>query len=65
MARETWHTLIALYLAAAALNLVFQVSVRSDLCAGPRDCAVSYAKAVLWSAIWPASVVVYRRGATA
>lgn len=45
----------ALYALAALLTLIFQVYVRSSQCAP--DCALSYAKAVVWSSIWPASWV--------
>ena len=50
----------ALYALAALLTLIFQVYVRSPQCAP--DCALSYAKAVVWSSIWPASWVVYLAG---
>ena len=50
----------ALYALAALLTLIFQVYVRSSQCAP--DCALSYAKAVVWSSIWPASWVVYLAG---
>ena len=50
----------ALYGLAALLTLIFQVYVRSSQCAP--DCALSYAKAVVWSSIWPASWVVYLAG---
>ena len=62
MARETRQALIALYLTAAVINLVFQLSIRSDPCAGAGNCAASYTKAVLWSAVWPASLAVYLAG---
>jgi hypothetical protein len=50
----------ALYALAALLTLIFQVYVRSSQCAP--DCALSYAKAVVWSSIWPASWIVYLAG---
>jgi hypothetical protein len=50
----------ALYGLMAVLTLIFQVYVRSSECAP--DCALSYAKAVVWSSIWPASWIVYIAG---
>jgi len=50
----------ALYALMGVLTLVFQVYVRSSQCAP--DCALSYAKAVIWSTIWPASWIVYLAG---
>jgi hypothetical protein len=36
-------------------TLVFPVGVRSAEYTGAGNCALSYAKAAVWSAIWPAS----------
>jgi hypothetical protein len=49
-----------LYVLVAVLTLMFQVYVRSSQCAP--DCALSYAKAVVWSSIWPVSWTVYLAG---
>jgi len=51
---------LILYGAMAILTLIFQIYVRSSQCAP--DCTLSYAKAVVWSVIWPASWVVYLAG---
>ena len=48
------------YGAAAVLTLIFQVWVRSGYCGDA--CGLSYAKAVVWAALWPASWVVYIAG---
>jgi hypothetical protein len=55
--KRTWH---ALYCLIAVLTLVFQIHIRSSQCAP--DCALSYAKAVVWSSIWPASWIMYLAG---
>jgi polyferredoxin len=52
-----WSTLYGIM---AILTLIFQVYVRSSQCAP--DCALSYAKAVIWASIWPASWIVYIAG---
>jgi hypothetical protein len=44
----------------ALLTLIFQIYVHSSQCAP--DCTLSYAKAVVWSVIWPASWIVYLAG---
>ena len=54
--------LVGLYIALALMTLVFQISVRARGCAATGTCAASFAKAVVWSAIWPASWVAYLRG---
>ena len=50
------------YLGMAVFTLVFQIWVRSYECAGMDGCGLSFAKAIVWSAIWPASWVVYIAG---
>ncbi len=50
----------ALYLLMAFLTLIFQIYVRAPQCAP--DCGLSYAKAVVWAAIWPSSWIVYLAG---
>ena len=47
------------YLGIAIATLLFQIWVRSYQCIGFEDCGLSFAKAVVWSVIWPASWVVY------
>ena len=58
----TRKSLMRFYFAIALVTLVFQVWVRSTQCVGANDCAPSYAKAVIWSTIWPASWPVYLAG---
>ena len=55
--RRTW--LIA-YAALAVVTLIFQIYIRTPQCTP--DCALSYAKAVVWSSLWPASWAVYLAG---
>jgi hypothetical protein len=50
------------YLAMAIVTLLFQIWVRSYECVGLGGCGLSFAKAVVWSVIWPASWVVYING---
>lgn len=57
ISRNQW---VALYVLMAVVTLIFQVYVRSSQCVP--DCALSYAKAVVWSSIWPASWIVYLAG---
>ena len=54
-----WATLYAI---GAFLTLIFQIWVRSYQCAGVQECGLSFAKAVIWSLIWPISWVVYLAG---
>jgi hypothetical protein len=51
---------LALYIGIALFTLAFQVWWRSYQCGA--DCGLSYAKAVVWSAIWPASWIVFLAG---
>ena len=55
-------TLLAIYLAIAALTLVFEIYVRTPQCAGTAGCAVSYGKGAVWSIVWPAGWYVYLKG---
>ena len=50
------------YLGMAVITLLFQIWVRSYQCTGMDGCGLSFAKAIVWSAIWPASWVVYVAG---
>lgn len=54
--------LVGLYIALPLVTLAFQISVRAQGCAATETCAISFAKAVVWSVIWPASWVAYLRG---
>ena len=51
-----------LYAGMAVLTLIFQVWVRSYQCTGIQDCGLSFAKAIVWSVIWPISWIVYLAG---
>lgn len=56
------HGLLAFYCGLALLTLVFQIYVRSQECERFAGCALSFAKATVWAAIWPASWIVYFAG---
>jgi hypothetical protein len=62
MSEQTKKFLLGIYLAGSIATLFFQIGVRSQECAGARNCAISYGKAVVWSVIWPASWVAYLKG---
>jgi hypothetical protein len=53
---------VGMYVGAAMVTLGFQTWVRLDQCPSVAPCAVSLAKGVVWSAIWPASWAVYVAG---
>ena len=57
--RNRWFDL---YVGIAFLTLIFQIWVRFYQCAGIDGCGPSFAKAVVWSLIWPASWAVYLAG---
>ena len=59
LTRSRW---LRAYIGMALFTLVFQIWVRSYECSGFENCGLSFAKAVVWSAIWPASWVVYLAG---
>jgi hypothetical protein len=58
----TTRKLLWAYGAVACLTLIFQIWVRSGQCAGAAACAISFAKGVIWSTIWPLSWAVYLGG---
>jgi hypothetical protein len=60
--RLTGREWLYLYAGMAVLTLIFQIWVRSSQCAGLQECGLSFAKAVVWSVIWPISWVVYLAG---
>lgn len=62
MSTNLRRTLLAIYLAIAALTLIFEIYVRAPQCAGMASCAVSYGKGVVWSLVWPAGWYVYLKG---
>ena len=53
---------LTLYVGMAVLTALFQIWVRSSQCAGLFDCGLSYAKGIVWVAIWPMSWIVYLVG---
>jgi hypothetical protein len=53
---------LGIYLGFALATLVFQIWWRAQQCAGTDACLPSYVKAVVWSAIWPASWAVFLAG---
>lgn len=55
-------SLAVLYVGLACLTLVFQIYIRLAECTGMEGCAVSFAKAAVWSVIWPASWYIYISG---
>ena len=57
--RRNW---LADYAVMAVITLLFQLWVRVGQCAGIENCGLSLAKGVIWSAIWPASWIVYLAG---
>jgi hypothetical protein len=66
MAMRPWPRwaifVLGAYVGAALVTFGFQTYVRSDECSGYGPCAISLAKGVVWSAIWPASWSVYIAG---
>jgi hypothetical protein len=62
MNQATKKTLIWTYVIIGVLTLAFQIYVRSPVCAEAGNCALSYAKAAVWSVIWPASWIAYLKG---
>jgi hypothetical protein len=50
------------YAGAALVTLLYQIYVRSDECQGLAECGSSFSKAIAWSAIWPASWLVFLAG---
>jgi hypothetical protein len=51
--------LLSAYVIPAILTLAFQIWVRSLVCVSLAGCGLSFAKAVVWSIIWPLSWVVF------
>ena len=54
--------ILIIYVLCAFLTLAFQIYVRYNLCSRINGCALSFAKGVVWSAIWPVSWFVYLKG---
>ena len=59
MTRNRW---LSLYVGMALFTLAFQIWVRSYECVGLEGCGLSFAKGIVWSAIWPVCWVVYLAG---
>jgi hypothetical protein len=56
----TTRKLLWAYAVAGCLTLIFQIWWRSGECGNA--CALSFAKGVVWSTIWPLSWVVFLKG---
>ena len=56
--RSLW---LAIYIGLMLFTAIFQIWWRSSQCEG-MDCGLSFAKALIWSAIWPASWIVFSAG---
>ena len=50
---KTWKFALGAYGAVAVATLIFQIVIRLEQCVGLGACALSLAKAVVWSVIWP------------
>jgi hypothetical protein len=53
---------LSFYLGMALLTALFQIWWRSSQCVGLDGCGPSFAKAIAWGAIWPASWIVLFAG---
>jgi hypothetical protein len=53
---------MTLYAGIALLTFAFQIWIRFDGCVGVGGCALDLIKAVVWSALWPAYLVVHFGG---
>lgn len=62
MDRATTRYWLLGYAALGLLTFLFQSWVRLDQCQGAASCGLSLAKGLVWSAIWPASWIVYLAG---
>ena len=58
----TESRVVALNACVAFITLLFQIYVRSFECEGLSGCALSFSKAIVWSAILAASWMVYLAG---
>jgi hypothetical protein len=54
--RKSW---LNFYAAMALFTFVFQIWVRSFQCAGFEHCGPSFAKAIVWAALWPLLLLAY------
>jgi hypothetical protein len=62
VAQRVMSVVWASYAVMALVTLVFQIVIRLEECSGTKACAVSLAKAVLWSVAWPFYWVFYLNG---
>jgi hypothetical protein len=46
--------LLGLYVAVGIITMIFQIYYRYPACSGAMRCGLSFAKGIVWSAIWPA-----------
>jgi hypothetical protein len=63
MFRQAAKPLLATYVVFGIVTLLFQIYVRTGPCMAAGDCALSYAKAIVWSVIWPAIWLIRLSGA--
>jgi len=51
--RSILKWVLGLYVVAAIVTVILQLEPRYSMCRGAGGCGLSYAKGVVWSAIWP------------
>jgi len=51
---------LGVYVVVAIITMIMQVEPRNSTCSGVGGCGLSYAKGVVWSAIWPAYWAIQR-----
>jgi len=51
---------LGLYVVVAIVTMISQVQARNSMCSGAAGCGLSYAKGVVWSAIWPGYWAIQR-----
>lgn len=51
--KSTMKWLLGLYLVVGIITMIFQIYYRYPVCSGAMGCGLSFAKGVVWSAIWP------------
>jgi hypothetical protein len=52
--------LLGVYVSIALVTMVLQAPNRFPACSGAAACGLSFAKGVVWSAIWPAYWTIQR-----
>jgi hypothetical protein len=52
--KSTMKWLLGLYIAVGIITMVFQIYYRYPVCSEAIKCGLSFAKGIVWSAIWPA-----------